>query len=310
MNYEKIYAEFLIGTVATMLVFALTVPLQGLRNNMLDSQTTEALSQVNTEVMSYMSKHNGDIPTSVDKLSFSSNSKPAEDVLERITIEKTGYYGYKLCATFYTDTKKDSSAGADSQVNLKNLAKNLSGSYSYGYSNYNEHDAGKYCFTGSGNYDNYWDDDYDFDYGIDLDKYNSSSDDSALDALIGVESKARDTKRQTDIKALHSRLEAYFAQNGRGYPVLADINSATWRAANMKGLDANALCDPSATKQTGCTLVSFPATGAYSYQTWAEDGTSVCAGVAAGNLCDKYTLTATLEDTIDGSHTYSKNSLN
>ena len=52
----------------------------------------------------------------------------------------------------------------------------------------------------------------------------------------GIQQKGRDTKRQTDIKALHGMLEAFYAQNGGGYPVLADVNNASWRTTNMKGL--------------------------------------------------------------------------
>jgi len=125
----------------------------------------------------------------------------------------------------------------------------------------------------------------------------------------GIQQKARDTKRQTDLRAQYSMLEAFYAQNGGGYPVLVDLNTAAWRTTNMKGLDPSALCDPSASSQTGCVDVSAPASKSYSYQTWAADGTTACTG-ATGTLCPKYTLTATLEGTINGSGTYVKNSLN
>ena len=127
----------------------------------------------------------------------------------------------------------------------------------------------------------------------------------------GIQQKARDTKRQTDVKALHSQLEAFFAQNGGGYPILADVNTAAWRTTNMKGLDPAALCDPSAADQTDCALVAAPAAEGYAYQTWAADGTTACTGTAGnGDVCDKYTLTATLEGTINGEATYVKSSLN
>jgi prepilin-type N-terminal cleavage/methylation domain-containing protein len=127
----------------------------------------------------------------------------------------------------------------------------------------------------------------------------------------GIQQKARDTKRQTDVKALHSMLEAFYAQDGSGYPILADVNVASWRATNMKGLDATALCDPSAADQTDCVLVATPAADSYAYQTWDSDGTTACTGtVGEGDVCDKYTLTATLEGTINGEATYAKTSLN
>lgn len=124
----------------------------------------------------------------------------------------------------------------------------------------------------------------------------------------GIQQKARDTKRQTDIKALHSQLEAFFAQDGGGYPVLADFNTLSWRQDNMKGLDEAALCDPSAANQNGCALVNGAADGSYSYQVWDSDGNACTA--ASGSTCAKYTLTASLEGTINGSDTYVKTSLN
>ncbi|MEI6237140.1 MAG: type II secretion system protein [Candidatus Saccharibacteria bacterium] len=127
----------------------------------------------------------------------------------------------------------------------------------------------------------------------------------------GIQQKGRDTKRQTDIKALHSQLEAFFAQNGGGYPVMADVNTASWRNTqpNMKGLDEAALCDPSNATQTNCQLVATPAAQSYAYQVWDVDGTTACTSTT-GQTCPKYTLTATLEGTINGSGTYVKKSLN
>lgn len=119
----------------------------------------------------------------------------------------------------------------------------------------------------------------------------------------GIQQKGRDTERQTDIKAIHGQLEAYYAQNGL-YPLLADVNNQTWRGTNMKGLDPESLKDPKGTAQT---LVAAPAQGSYSYAVTEADGTTVCS-VAAN--CAKYTLTATLEGTINGQATYAKSSLN
>jgi prepilin-type N-terminal cleavage/methylation domain-containing protein len=128
----------------------------------------------------------------------------------------------------------------------------------------------------------------------------------------GIQQKARDTKRQTDIKALHSQLEAFFAANAAGYPVLADVNSATWRATNMKGFDSSGLCAPSNSNQTNCTLKAGTASEGsgeqYGYATLNADN-STC-DTAAGTTCAKYTLTADLEGQINGSGTYTKNSLN
>lgn len=110
----------------------------------------------------------------------------------------------------------------------------------------------------------------------------------------GVQNRARDTERETDIKALHGQLEAYYADNG-GYPSLTDFNTASWRATNMKGLDAEALKDPDGTAQT---LAAAAAANVYSYV--------VTPAGCATDACTTYVLTATKED----ASTYVKNSLN
>jgi prepilin-type N-terminal cleavage/methylation domain-containing protein len=121
----------------------------------------------------------------------------------------------------------------------------------------------------------------------------------------GIQQKGRDTERETDIKAIHGQLEAYYAQNGT-YPLLSDVNNVAWRQTNMKGLDNEALRDPKGA--TGVfTLVAAPAAAAYSLQVFDADGATNCT-VAAN--CAKYTLTATLEGTINNSGTYVKSSLN
>src|SRR5580698_7400255 len=62
----------------------------------------------------------------------------------------------------------------------------------------------------------------------------------------GIQQKARDSKRQTDIDALDSHLEAFYANNGY-YPTITDLQSSTWVSANMKGFDPTALTDPKGT---------------------------------------------------------------
>lgn len=117
----------------------------------------------------------------------------------------------------------------------------------------------------------------------------------------GIQQKGRDTERQTDIKALHGQLEAYYAQKGF-YPTLANVNDSAFRSANMKGLDGEALRDPKGSAQT---LVASPVANSYAYAV-APTG---CDNTT-GNECTSYTLTATLEGTIEGNNTYTKTSLN
>jgi prepilin-type N-terminal cleavage/methylation domain-containing protein len=110
----------------------------------------------------------------------------------------------------------------------------------------------------------------------------------------GIQQKARDTKRKTDINAIDSHVEAYYANSGN-YPTLAAVNDATWRGTNMKGLDPNALQDPKGSSQA---LVSAPAANGYAYEPTG------CSGTATTDTCTAFTLTATLE----GSGTYVKKS--
>ena len=121
-----------------------------------------------------------------------------------------------------------------------------------------------------------------------------------ITTFTGIQKKARDTERETDIKAIHGQVEAYYAQNGY-YPALAELNTGSWRTTNMKGLDAEALKDPKGSAQT---LVASPSATAYSYAVFQTDGTTACTTAAAD--CAVYTLTATLE----GGGTFAKSNLN
>lgn len=114
----------------------------------------------------------------------------------------------------------------------------------------------------------------------------------------GIQKKARDTERKTDINALHGQLEAYQAQLGK-YPTLTNVNDAAFRSASMKGLDAAALADPN--NAASQVLVAAPAANNYAYATTPAG----CDNGVNGD-CTQYTLTATLEE----GGTYVKQSLN
>ncbi|HSW37431.1 MAG TPA: prepilin-type N-terminal cleavage/methylation domain-containing protein [Candidatus Saccharimonadales bacterium] len=114
----------------------------------------------------------------------------------------------------------------------------------------------------------------------------------------GIQAKARNSERQTDVNSLQTQLEAYFAQNGN-YPSRTDLNTAAWLTANMKSLDVGALKDPQGTVST---LAAAPAAKVYSYAVTNSSGTS-CE--ADDTTCAEYTLTATLE----GGSTYVKSNL-
>ncbi len=103
----------------------------------------------------------------------------------------------------------------------------------------------------------------------------------------GIQQKARDTERKTDIKAVQGQLEAYWANNAK-YPTMANMNDATFRSANLKGLDPAALADP---KDAGSqSLCAATTSSCYGYVLTP----SGCDNAANGD-CSNYVLTATLE---------------
>jgi prepilin-type N-terminal cleavage/methylation domain-containing protein len=120
----------------------------------------------------------------------------------------------------------------------------------------------------------------------------------------GIQQKARNSKRQTDIQSLQTQMEAYYSQNGH-YPSLGNMNTASWRQTNMKSLDPGALTDPSNPTQSA-TLVAAPVAKSYAYAVTDTNGAS-CEADATN--CAQYTLTATYEGTVQGQTSYVKNNL-
>jgi peptidyl-prolyl cis-trans isomerase B (cyclophilin B) len=123
----------------------------------------------------------------------------------------------------------------------------------------------------------------------------------------GIQGKSRDTQRKTDIIALQSHVETYYAENGH-YPTYAQLNDSSWRDTNMKGLDPEALTDPDGNSIGSIAATAGPKT--YGYVPTHDDG-SLCAatGIANDDNCTKYTLIAVLESPqTDGSLIYTKSS--
>jgi prepilin-type N-terminal cleavage/methylation domain-containing protein len=116
----------------------------------------------------------------------------------------------------------------------------------------------------------------------------------------GIQAKARNSKRQTDVQSVQTQVEAYFAQNGH-YPSFADLSSSSWLTTNMKSMDQGALHDPSASG-TGLTVSLTAGSKVYQYAPLNSGGTS-CE--SDDTTCATYTLTATLE----GGGTYQKTNL-
>jgi len=132
---------------------------------------------------------------------------------------------------------------------------------------------------------------------VELEKQLAESKKKEALASSGKSTRAHDVERETDIKALHGQVEAYYAQNGR-YPTFANLNDPTFRKNNMQGLDDEALKDPGGTE---AKLAAMPIANAYAYAP-----TPVGCSNTAKNDCSGYVLAATLE----AGGTYTKSALN
>jgi type IV pilus assembly protein PilA len=120
----------------------------------------------------------------------------------------------------------------------------------------------------------------------------------------GIQAKARNSKRQTDVQSIQTQVEAFFSENGY-YPSRTDMNDNTFLSAKLKSLDTGALVDPSNPTKSQ-TLVASPAAKSYAYAVTDSSGNS-CE--SDDTTCAKYTLTATYEGSVNGATTYVKTNL-
>ena len=123
-----------------------------------------------------------------------------------------------------------------------------------------------------------------------------------LNTFSGVQRRARDTERQTDINSIATQLEVYYNDNS-GYPILTgELASDTWATSNLKGIDLNALRAPGAAANS-MQATATPDKDHYGYMTYDSDGTTACAT----SPCAKFKLYWYKEDT---SAVQEKDSLN
>lgn len=121
-----------------------------------------------------------------------------------------------------------------------------------------------------------------------------------LNTFSGVQKRARDTQRQTDINAIATQLEVYYNDKG-GYPILSEVTTA-----NLKGIDAGALSAPGQTASS-ISPTDTPNKDQYGYQTFASDGTTACTT----SPCEKFKLFYFKEDLKPGENNpFKKESLN
>ena len=111
----------------------------------------------------------------------------------------------------------------------------------------------------------------------------------------GIQQKARDSQRKTDIGAVNSHITAYYAETGT-YPTLGMLQDSAWVSAHMKGLDPAALDDPKGAVGSGLGATASGTQYGYS----ATAGGAACpaeTGTSPDQVstCDGFTLTANLE---------------
>ena len=116
----------------------------------------------------------------------------------------------------------------------------------------------------------------------------------------GIQKKARDSERQTDINAIHGQVEAYYAQNGK-YPTLANLQDNAFLTGTLKGLDTAAAHDPKGA--AGNNVAGAAGAGSHGYVVTPAG----CDNAAPATECATYVLTATNEGS---PATYVKTSLN
>lgn len=119
-----------------------------------------------------------------------------------------------------------------------------------------------------------------------------------LTTFSGIQQKARDTERRTDINALHGHIEAYYASSGM-YPTYANINDNTFRSINFAGLDNSAYADAQSPDKI---TLSNTAGGSYTYSYSPKP--EGCNNKST--ICSSYILSTKLE----AGGTYTKQSLN
>lgn len=119
-----------------------------------------------------------------------------------------------------------------------------------------------------------------------------------LNSFSGVQAKARDTERGTDIKSVATQAEAWYNQAGQGaYPATADLASDSWITTNLKGADLNAFRAPGQaantmvaatnTTETAAGVLPQPTKDQYVYQPLTATP-AVCT--ATGSACVRFNL--------------------
>lgn len=114
----------------------------------------------------------------------------------------------------------------------------------------------------------------------------------------GVQSRARDAERTSDMKSLHKALEMFYIANGY-YPAVSDVRDPTYRA-NVLKIPESIVRLPGSSNTIGYCWADDPAIDRYCYVAQNFPGhpdPSFDCG-RAGDQCAGYTITYRLETDI------------
>lgn len=113
-----------------------------------------------------------------------------------------------------------------------------------------------------------------------------------INTFSGVQARARDTERQTDVKAVSAQLEVYYTNNGgylNGGQMTGTVASIT---TLLQGLGGDALKNPQAPSGTTNSFVTGATALAvtnYKYNPLQSDGTTACTATGTAT-CAKFTM--------------------
>lgn len=110
-----------------------------------------------------------------------------------------------------------------------------------------------------------------------------------LNTFSGVQKRARDTERQTDVNAMATQLEAYYNTAG-GYPQAAQIDTEAEAVALLKGIDAGALHAPG--QGFSLSAINNPTKDQYGYMALNSTG----GACIVNDACSEFTLHYFKED--------------
>jgi type II secretory pathway pseudopilin PulG len=247
-----------------------------------DNKTDKAAQSIASTLNDYTLSHDT-VPTSL-------TAANVKDVPSTISYTKLSATSYKLCMTY-----KAASSGFDATSTITSLAtggglsSGFNSSTGSGTTDFLEvpptHHAGANCQTIELNASNSSNDFFS------ADSNNGSSGTSIFKNLGTDQASARDTERTVDLRSLQSQLEAYYANQGV-YPSNSNLGSnsstnLTFIAANMVGMDKEALRDPKA--PAGDYSLAVSGAGVANKYTYSATPAN-CDNVT--NDCTSYTLIA------------------